>query len=96
MNCCHNVAETEMYSSPQKVLEEGYKRVIDKKEVVAGSGTACILMVFTIHNGKVDKVTCQLTTTNLGDSGYIVIRKGKVVHKSEELQHYLYSIINNL
>ena len=30
----------------------------------------------------------MLHSANLGDSGFLVIRKGEVVHKSSEQQHY--------
>lgn len=30
----------------------------------------------------------MLYTANIGDSGFIVMRKGQIVHRSEEQQHY--------
>lgn len=30
----------------------------------------------------------RLYTANIGDSGFMVVRRGKVIHKSEEQQHY--------
>ena len=31
---------------------------------------------------------CKLYTANIGDSGFLVVRHGKVVHRSQEQQHY--------
>ena len=45
-----------------------------------GSCTACVLSLY-----KKEKT---LYTANLGDSGFLVIRSGKVVARSEEQQHY--------
>ena len=45
-----------------------------------GSSTACIVVL--------NKDTCTVQTANIGDSGFVVVRAGKVVHKSEEQQHY--------
>jgi protein phosphatase PTC7 len=36
----------------------------------------------------VDKQTSQLHTANLGDSGFCVVRDGRVVHRSREQCHY--------
>ena len=35
-----------------------------------------------------DKEEKTLYSANLGDSGFLVIRDGRVVHKSHEQQHY--------
>lgn len=43
-----------------------------------GSSTACVLIV---HRG-------MLHSANLGDSGYLVLRKGEIVYKSREQTHY--------
>lgn len=48
-----------------------------------GSSTACII---ALHNEK-----GILHTANLGDSGFVVIRKNVIVHRSEEQQHYFNS-----
>jgi protein phosphatase PTC7 len=48
-----------------------------------GSSTACIV---ALHNEK-----RILHTANLGDSGFVVIRKNTIVHRSQEQQHYFNS-----
>jgi len=60
-------------------LLEGNK-VVEKNEIEAGSSTACILTL--------DKTTGTVYSSNIGDSGFIVIRNGKVVYQTHELQHY--------
>lgn len=49
----------------------------------SGSSTACII---ALHNDK-----GILHTANLGDSGFVVIRRNAIVHRSEEQQHYFNS-----
>ncbi|CAB1318414.1 unnamed protein product [Coregonus sp. 'balchen'] len=44
------------------------------------SSTACIVVL--------DRQSHQLHTCNLGDSGFLVVRGGEVVHRSDEQQHY--------
>lgn len=46
----------------------------------AGSSTACIVVL--------DRQSHRLHTANLGDSGFLVVRGGEVVHRSDEQQHY--------
>lgn len=47
---------------------------------ISGSSTACLLILNRAAN--------TIHTANLGDSGFIVVRHGEVVHKSEEQQHH--------
>lgn len=45
-----------------------------------GSSTACILILNRENN--------TISTANIGDSGYLVWRRGKVAHQSQEQTHY--------
>lgn len=47
---------------------------------VPGSATACVM--------QLDQENGTLEAANLGDSGFVVIRNGKVVARSKPLQHY--------
>jgi len=47
---------------------------------VPGSATACVM--------QLDQERQTLEAANLGDSGFVVIRSGKMVAKSKPLQHY--------
>jgi len=80
MNCCKECATTNTWPDPQDILVGGYNKVVEKNEIEAGSSTACILTL--------DKTTGTVYSSNIGDSGFIVIRNGKVAYQTHELQHY--------
>ncbi|ORX76983.1 protein serine/threonine phosphatase 2C [Anaeromyces robustus] len=81
MNSCKEVSEDlDDWPDPKTVLIDGYDMVVRKKEVKAGSSTACILTL--------DKVSGIVYSTNLGDSGFTVIRDNKVIFQTQEQQHY--------
>lgn len=73
---------------PAELIAASYKRVREMQlngsrhgaHLLAGSCTACIVMLDR-HSGRIH-------TANLGDSGFLVIRNGQVVHRSHEQQHY--------
>lgn len=71
--------------TPINLLEQSYKTLLDSKNnrLLVGSSTACILM---FHHE-----TNFLHTCNLGDSGFCVIRNNKIIHRSQEQQHYFNS-----
>lgn len=48
--------------------------------VCIGSSTACVLIL--------NRENSTVYTANIGDSGFIVVREGTIVHRSEEQQHY--------
>jgi len=81
MNSCKEASQyLEDWPDPKTVLIDGYDTVVRKKEVKAGSSTACILTL--------DKISGIIYSTNLGDSGFTVIRDNKVIFKTQEQQHY--------
>jgi len=81
MNSCKEASEyLEDWPDPKTILIDGYDTVVRKKEVKAGSSTACILTL--------DKISGIVYSTNLGDSGFTVIRDNKVIFRTEEQQHY--------
>lgn len=47
---------------------------------LAGSSTACVLIL--------NRENSTVYTANIGDSGFIVVREGQIIHRSEEQQHY--------
>ncbi|KAG5583553.1 hypothetical protein H5410_054180 [Solanum commersonii] len=55
--------------NPKRVLEEAYKNTHSK-----GSSTACII---TLNSEK-----SSIVAANVGDSGFLLIRKGKIIYKS--------------
>jgi len=46
----------------------------------SGSCTACVV---ALHREE-----SAIYTANLGDSGFRVVRSGRIVHRSQEQQHY--------
>ncbi|VDN04975.1 unnamed protein product [Thelazia callipaeda] len=62
---------------PDKLLARAYE-ALAKPPRPTGSSTACVLVVYQD----------TLYSANLGDSGYLVIRNGKVVYRSREQTHY--------
>jgi len=67
----------------KELLSKSYKQLLENKKCLIGSSTACII---ALHKEK-----RILHTANLGDSGFVVIRKNAIVHRSEEQQHYFNS-----
>lgn len=68
-------------TAPVKLLEEAYYTLKKRNdESLIGSATACILLF--------DYTTNNLVSANLGDSGFVVVRNMKIVHRSVEQQHY--------
>jgi len=52
----------------------------ENKQQIIGSSTACLMML--------SHTDLKLYTANIGDSGFLVLRQGEVVHRSQEQQHY--------
>lgn len=62
----------------QDVLAYGYKQALLDDNVRAGSTTACIVRLTSADDGRL-----VLQYTNLGDSGFAVLRDGHVVFRSK-------------
>lgn len=65
---------------PVNLLAYSYCELLEQKKPILGSSTACVLVL--------DRANSTVYTANIGDSGFMVVRKGEIVHKSEEQQHY--------
>ncbi|CAJ0942861.1 unnamed protein product, partial [Mesorhabditis belari] len=79
MRECEKVVEKGEFepSEPKKILDRAFIAMSDPPRPI-GSSTACILIV---HQHT-------LYSANLGDSGFIVVRGGKVLARSTEQVHY--------
>jgi len=64
---------------PNSLLAQGFREMQEAKRRVIGSSTACVMVL-----SHADRV---LRTANIGDSGFLVVRAGEVVHRSREQQH---------
>lgn len=67
-------------SNPSDLLARSYYELLHHKKAILGSSTACVIIL--------NKENSTLYTANIGDSGFMVVRQGKVIHRSEEQQHY--------
>jgi protein phosphatase PTC7 len=65
-------------SSPLSILQDGYTTVQAVHPRIIGSSTACLAVI----------QNTTLTTANLGDSGFLVIRGSTVAHKSSSQLHF--------
>ncbi|KAJ3604271.1 hypothetical protein NHX12_029012 [Muraenolepis orangiensis] len=67
-------------SHPVGLLTSSYYELLQNKVPLLGGSTACIVVL--------DRQSRRLHTANLGDSGFLVVRGGEVVHRSDEQTHY--------
>lgn len=72
-SCCDVATYSKRSLEPIGILSEGYRSI----RSVEGSSTACIV---SIGNGKI-------TSSNLGDSGFMLIRDGKIAYRTKEQVH---------
>ncbi|EDV90793.1 protein phosphatase PTC7 homolog fig [Drosophila grimshawi] len=81
MTNCSKLSEQADYDgrNPRQLLIDGYHRLKEHATNVWGSSTACLV---SLHRSD-----CTLHSANLGDSGFLVLRHGKVLHRSDEQLH---------
>ncbi|KAI5694787.1 hypothetical protein M8J76_007080 [Diaphorina citri] len=82
MKTCERLVTSGRFSctEPTSLLARSYYELLENKQPILGSSTACIVIL--------NKETSTLYTANIGDSGFVIVRRGKVIHRSEEQQHY--------
>jgi len=72
------------HKTPIEILTASYQALLENKnQSLIGSSTACIIVFNRESN--------YLHTANLGDSGFVIVRNNKIVHRSREQQHYFNS-----
>ncbi|XP_017020459.1 protein phosphatase PTC7 homolog fig [Drosophila kikkawai] len=81
MACCSGQAQRPEFDgkSPRELLIASYQELKRREQPVVGSSTACLV---AMHRRD-----CTLYTANLGDSGFLVVRNGRILHRSEEQTH---------
>uniref|UniRef100_A0A6P4FGK5 Protein phosphatase n=1 Tax=Drosophila rhopaloa TaxID=1041015 RepID=A0A6P4FGK5_DRORH len=81
MSCCSSQTQLSGFDgrNPRDLLIAGYQELSGRVHPVLGSSTACLA---TMHRRD-----CTLYTANLGDSGFMVVRNGRVLHRSQEQTH---------
>ncbi|KAG0166806.1 Protein phosphatase PTC7 [Apophysomyces sp. BC1015] len=80
MNNAASVAKDENSVDAHHILDAAFTQLRKGGKVPAGSSTACIL--------NLCKRSGKMTTCNLGDSAFILIRDEKIVYESPSQQHY--------
>ncbi|KAF2902119.1 hypothetical protein ILUMI_04068 [Ignelater luminosus] len=82
MQTCERLVKMGRFTStnPSELLARSYYELLHHKKAILGSSTACVVVL--------NKENSTLYTANIGDSGFMVVRHGRVIHKSEEQQHY--------
>lgn len=82
MRSCERLVQAGYFISnqPARLLAHGFREMQECKKQVIGSSTACVMML--------SHEDCKIYTANIGDSGFLVVRQGRVVHRSHEQTHY--------
>lgn len=70
-------------SQPAAIIARAYYELLENKTHILGSSTACVVVL----QGDAGDAG-HLYSANIGDSGFLVVRDGLVVHRSQEQQHY--------
>uniref|UniRef100_A0A1A9WPP8 Protein phosphatase n=1 Tax=Glossina brevipalpis TaxID=37001 RepID=A0A1A9WPP8_9MUSC len=65
---------------PVNLLFYSYLELMEQKKPIVGSSTACVLIL--------NRDNSTVYTANIGDSGFMIVRRGAIIHKSAEQQHY--------
>lgn len=82
MLSCERIVVTGSFSpsEPAAIISRAYNELLENKSHILGSSTACLVVL----QGE----ALRLSSANIGDSGFLVVRDGTVVHRSQEQQHY--------
>lgn len=81
MDWCSNNAQRAEFDGrdPRQLLIDSFNQMRTSSSSVLGSSTACLVAL--------KRSDCTLHTANIGDSGFLVLRGGKVIHRSDEQHH---------
>lgn len=82
MRTCERLVQCATFNpkKPVSLLAYSYCELLEQKKPILGSSTACVLIL--------NRADSRVYTANIGDSGFMVVRCGRVIHRSEEQQHY--------
>ncbi|KAJ8923115.1 hypothetical protein NQ315_001668 [Exocentrus adspersus] len=82
MKTCERLVKLGRFNptNPSELLAKSYYELLHHKKAILGSSTACVVLLNKENN--------TLYTANIGDSGFMVVRRGRVIRRSEEQQHY--------
>ncbi|XP_015910093.1 protein phosphatase PTC7 homolog [Parasteatoda tepidariorum] len=82
METCERLVTSGRFNprNPGHLIAASYYELKENKEQIIGSSTACVVVL--------NRIDQMLYTANIGDSGFLVMRNGQIVYRSEEQQHY--------
>ncbi|XP_044729923.1 protein phosphatase PTC7 homolog [Chrysoperla carnea] len=82
MRTCERLVTSGQFNpcDPSDLLARSYYELLEHKKPILGSSTACVVILNKKNN--------RIYTANIGDSGYMVVRKGNIIRRSAEQQHY--------
>ncbi|VDN09690.1 unnamed protein product [Dibothriocephalus latus] len=83
MSACERLARSGRFQpdEPMLLVTEGYHEVLEAKTPLLGSATFCIISLCRSDG--------RLYTVCLGDSGYLIIRRGGILQRSAHQKHAL-------
>ncbi|KAH8304589.1 hypothetical protein KR059_012779, partial [Drosophila kikkawai] len=81
MRSCHRLATNRNYDARRldSLLSRAYLDLLEQKCPVLGSSTVCLL--------SLNRENSTVYTANIGDSGFLAVRSGRILCRSLEQQH---------
>ncbi|XP_076312760.1 protein phosphatase PTC7 homolog isoform X2 [Tachypleus tridentatus] len=82
MEACERLVSTGRFNPqcPAGIIAASYYELLESKQQIIGSSTACVIIL--------NRTDHTVYTANIGDSGFLVVRQGRIIHRSEEQTHY--------
>lgn len=65
---------------PASIIANGYRELFENRQQIIGSSTACVVAF--------NRAMRRVYTANIGDSGFLLVRSGRIVHRSSQQTHY--------
>jgi protein phosphatase PTC7 len=87
MSGCAYYLEQEPSLSCKEALCKTYQHIVDEHLVLAGAATACVLQLNHGRNEQGEHVM-NLTSANIGDSGFMILRDGNVIYRTSDQTHF--------
>jgi len=72
--------------TPKQALTNAYDLIIRDRLVAVGGATACVVAID--RNETLTPPSYELSSINLGDSAFYVIREGKVFYRTQDQTHF--------
>lgn len=83
-----NQSDQSLILDPNEIMIHAYNKMKDNNEVYVGSSTYCTMTFNYIISDTAEYGQLIAKTTNLGDSGYIIIRGNTIIFQSNLQRHH--------